>query len=217
MPLTAKDKERVIALIEICCAPYQILDTVREENEEPYKYSDVWKAWKSHWDQQYKSDSNPVISATSFVKKSKKFDLILEKTDPHAFGFLVMSAVEMVTKYTIKELFVDSTYKTNGKAMEVFTVLGKILGTGFPIAYLFLAGAKELTDRRRKDSLLHFFRKLRESEKLNALQPTFFFSDKDTAQLKAIEKAFAVKPSLCLWHMKRAIKQKIGSLRKEKR
>ena len=47
----------------------------------------------------------------------------------------------MVTKYTIKDLFVDSTYKTNGQAMEVFTVLGKILGTGFPIAYLFLAGA----------------------------------------------------------------------------
>ena len=73
VPLTAKDKERVIALFEIGCAPYQILDTVREENQEPYKYSDVWNAWKSHWDQQYKYDSNPVISVTNFVKKSKKF------------------------------------------------------------------------------------------------------------------------------------------------
>ena len=95
--------------------------------------------------------------------------------------------------------------------MEVFVVLGTLLGTGFPIAYFFLSGAKELRDQQRKDSTLDFFKSLKTS--VPSVQPLFFFSDKDTGQIDAIETVYNMSISLCLWHMKRSIKKKYASLR----
>ena len=60
-----------------------------------------------------------------------------------------------------------------------------------------------------------FFQRLRAHERLQCLHPAFFFSDKDVGQLEAIQSAFNITPSLCLWHMFRAIKKKIAALRKD--
>lgn len=42
------------------------------------------------------------------------------------------------------EAFIDSTYKTNKSGLELFVILGTVLGSGYPIAYMFLeAGSRE--------------------------------------------------------------------------
>ena len=105
----------------------------------------------------------------------------------------------------MKELFVDSTFKTNSQKLEMFVILGTLLRTGFPIAYFFLAGANELEDSQRKKSIHSFFQALQQS--LPSLKPLSFFSDKDKGQIEAIENFFTINVSLCLWHMKRSIKK----------
>ena len=158
-------------------------------------------------------DPNPVISTPLFVKKNPNVRLIHAQEALIGLGFITKFGLEMIDKFTVKQFFVDSTYKTNSDKMEVFIVLRTVLGTGFPLAYYFLSGAKELQDKQRKDSILDFFRALKRS--VPQVQPLFFFSDKDSGQIDAIENVYGIKVSLCLWHMKRSIKKKYGSLRED--
>lgn len=67
---------------------------------------------------------------------------------------------------------------------------------------------------RRKDTILAVFKVHRT---LNAFRPAFFFSQKDSGQLDAIKRVYGMDSSLCLWHLKRAIKHNISGLRKEKK
>lgn len=93
-----------------------------------------------------------------------------------------------------------------------------VLGTGFPVANVLLESSPTPAPHdlpRRKDAILSMMKELYSS--LPGFKPMFFFSDKDSAQLKAIKDVYGLNPSLCLWHMKRAIKQKLGALRKEKK
>ena len=49
------------------------------------------------------------------------------------------------------------------------------------------------------------------------IETKFFFTDKDSGQISAIVTAFELTPSICIWHMKRAIRTKTLSLRREGR
>ena len=40
-----------------------------------------------------------------------------------------------------------------------------------------------------------------------------FLTDKDVGQIDAIKDVFRITPMLCIWHMKRSVKQKIKELR----
>lgn len=68
---------------------------------------------------------------------------------------------------------------------------------------------------RRKDTILAAFKQI--YCRLPKFRPEFFFSDKDSGQLDAVKRVYRIDPSLCLWHLKRAVKQKIASLRKDKK
>ena len=60
-------------------------------------------------------DPNPVISAPFFVKKNPNVRLIHSQQSPIGFGFITKFGLEMINKFTVKEFFVDSTYKTNSE------------------------------------------------------------------------------------------------------
>lgn len=47
------------------------------------------------------------------------------------------------------------------------------------------------------------------------LRPTFFFTDKDSSQMKTIRSVFHLNPTLCLWYIKRAAIKRIKELKKE--
>ena len=93
-------------------------------------------------------------------------------------------------------------------------MLGSFLGTGFPIAYLLLepgAGQNgEECTTQRKTSIRGFLAAVR--RELLAFKPVFFFTDKDIGQISAISSVYGITPSICLWHMKRALKRKLGEL-----
>lgn len=205
-------RHRIRSLFDIGCPPHQILSILRAERKVPYKYGDFWNAWNETCAASYKFAEDPCTSAILAAKNNTNMTLIHEHQNPDGFGFIVRPDQDFVLTYSVKELFVDSTYKTNGQEMEVFAVLGTILGTGFPVAYFFLSSASHATYQQRKHSVLQFFRNLR--QRCANLNPSFFFTDKDFAQIQAIKETFGIVPSLCLWHMKRAIKKKISSLQK---
>ena len=49
-------------------------------------------------------------------------------------------------------------------------------------------------------------------EKFTSLKPKFFFTDKDVGQINVIWDVFEVAPSICFWHMKRAIRKKMQNI-----
>ncbi|SAL95591.1 hypothetical protein, partial, partial [Absidia glauca] len=123
------------------------------------------------------------------------------------FDLLVQS--DQVTEY-----HVDSTCKTNRAGFELFGVVANVYGSGYPIAYLIVKVASNTNvsgeDTGRITALKTFFQEMKD----RGFNPTFFFTDKDQAEINAIE---AVWPSegpsiirLCLWHLKRAIKLKLS-------
>ena len=59
-----------------------------------------------------------------------------------------------------------------------------------------------------------FLKSLRDN--LPSLHPEFFFTDREKDQIHAIQEAYHMDPSLCLWHMKRVMKVKIALVRTAK-
>lgn len=111
------------------------------------------------------------------------------------------------------EVLIDSTFKTNRQKMELFTVIVSCMGVGFPIAYLLLEAGTGSGLKCREESLTFFLQHIR--NKFPRLRPHFFFTDKEQAQIHSISRVFNIQPSLCLWHLKRAIKRKISEERRK--
>lgn len=209
--LAETDLVRVKELFQSGLAPYQILSILREETGRRLTYSTVYNAWKSVCQTSFAKDADPLVSAVNLLRESDSLEEIMVLKKPFTFAFTTQIGREFVSKYRIEELFIDSTFKTNGQKLEVFCVIGSLHGTGFPIAYLFLASSDGKDDLKRMDVLALFLQSLRRT--LPSLSPSFFFSDKDKGQMHGIRVAFRMHPSLCIWHMKRAIKKKIASMR----
>jgi len=89
-------------------------------------------------------------------------------------------------------------------AFELYAVIGQKNGSGYPLAYLFLDNSKK-GDGVRTLILAGFFNSLKHKE----LNPEFFLTDKDFAQINAALQVWPlIKIQLCFWHLKRAIKKK---------
>ena len=151
-----------------------------------------------------------------YVRASSDVTLISHQSAPFHIGFLPNLTFEICEKFNVQETFIDSTFKTNAEKFELFAVIGKVVGTGFPLAYFLLGSGDTRFENAQnsfpKTSLEQFLLSLK--REVPGINRKFFFSDKDFAQLEAIKEAFNVTPSLCLWHVKRAIIQKFKDLRK---
>lgn len=102
--------------------------------------------------------------------------------------------------------------QTNRQKMELFVVIISCMGVGFPLSYFLLEPGTGSGLSSREKSLTSWLQAIRGA--VPKLKPTFFFTDKDVAQIKSIQTVFSLRPSLCLWHIKRAMKRKIIDLRK---
>ena len=61
-------------------------------------------------------------------------------------------------------------------------------------------------------AFIDFLKDLRDA--VPTLDPLFFFTDKDDGQMDAIRSVFDMRPSLCYWRVKRAIKIKLHELQR---
>ena len=163
----------------------------------------------------YKRDDDVKTSGRLLLRESSEMEEILYSETPYAIGFVCAHGVDLCEKVRGDEAFIDSTYKTNSSKPELFAVLGSFLGKGFPIAYLLLQeGCGESRTADRKKVIYDFLLALK--TRVSSLKPVFFFSDKDFGQIHAIHQVYGIVASLCLWHLKRAVKKKIDELRLRK-
>lgn len=92
----------------------------------------------------------------------------------------------------------------------MFGIVANVNGVAFPIAYfLYTKLEQNAPNGTKTKALKRFFVKLRD----HGFVPTFMFSDKDKAQMRAIETVWGRNPirlRLCLWHLKRAIDKKLS-------
>ena len=84
-------------------------------------------------------------------------------------------------KINISECRIDATYNTNNMGFELYVLHAEINGTGFPLSYLFLENNGGCKDGIRTSILQKFLTIFRDQE----LQPKFFLTDKDFAQINA--------------------------------
>ncbi|SAL95028.1 hypothetical protein [Absidia glauca] len=111
----------------------------------------------------------------------------------------------------VNEYHVDSTYKTNRAGFELFGIVANVQGSGYPISNMIMNVDSRTNpanqDTHRVAVLKLFFRAMKD----RGLNPTFMFCDKDMVRINAIEATW--NPSvirLCFWHLKRAVKTKLG-------
>ena len=82
---------------------------------------------------------------------------------------------------------------------------------GFPLSYLFLENNGNCGNGVRTGIIIDFLLQL----KTLGLEPEFFITDKDFAQISAAHFVWKnVKIQLCLWHVKKAIEARLGSNKK---
>jgi hypothetical protein len=85
-------------------------------------------------------------------------------------------------------------------------------GTGFPLAYLFLENNGNCSGLIRTDTIAQFLIEIRLHKHI---EPKFFLTDKDFAQISAAPCAWpSVKIQLCRWHMQHAIETKLKDSKK---
>ena len=209
--------ERIRRGAEIGLSPFQILADVNREESGYFTWGQVYYRWNLAMESMYRTSANVFDSARAFLANSERFKEIYYVQEPFALGFLCNHAHTVCEQVTVKEAFIDSTFKTNSSRMELFAVLGSFLGSGFPVAYLLLQPVPRNdgidATSNRKNRIQEFLRAVH--QELTSFRPVFFFTDKDFGQIFAISSVYRVTPSICLWHMKRAVKRKLGELHKE--
>ncbi|CAG8684631.1 16579_t:CDS:2, partial [Rhizophagus irregularis] len=150
--------------------------------------------WTAIGQHRYKRDEDPFISAQKWLKEDS-YHVIFQKNCPNSLGFLTeLWNVLKNSQFKIHEIGVDATYNTNNLKFELYVVHAEIDGMGFPLAYLFMENNGNCG---------------------NGIQPEFFISDKDFAQISAARFVWKnIKVQLCLWHIKKAVEARLSSNKK---
>ena len=79
---------------------------------------------------------------------------------------------------------------------------------GFPLSYLFLENNGNCGNGIRTGVIIDFLLQL----KTLGLEPEFFITDKDFAQISAARFVWKnIKVQLCLWHIKKAVEARLSS------
>lgn len=135
----------------------------------------------------------------------------LENDFVRALGFTT-PLLHCIDVINIKEIIVDSTFKTNQEQFELFVVNANCGGYGMPIAYLYLLICDGIVEayndpknqvNTRMQALHKFFANLKNEK----LLPTFVLVNKDAGQISAIKEAWSwtANIQLCYWHLEHAI------------
>ncbi|KAL0565472.1 hypothetical protein V5O48_016550 [Marasmius crinis-equi] len=113
--------------------------------------------------------------------------------------------------YTVVEIGIDATYNTNSKGLELYGVLGKYDGAGYPLAYCLQTTASSTILGKRILALEVFVKQLRDKY---ALQPHHYHVDKDMAEIRIAQKVWpGVNVALCYWHLNRAVEEHLKKIK----
>ena len=197
-------------------SPFQICSVLAGEGKN-VSWKSVYYRWTVIQKTSYLRDENPFVSCLEYMRSASNLKLVYHSAVPQAIVFISIIGFNLSRTHNCSEAFIGSTHETDGSRFEFFTVVTKCMGGGFPVAsLLFERNTDELVgSSKRKDMLKEFLSTVRFN--LSNLRPKFFFTDKDAGQIYAIREVHYVVPSICLWHIKRAIRTKIHALRRNRR
>ncbi|CAB4467142.1 unnamed protein product [Rhizophagus irregularis] len=189
---------------------HELIDAQIHTKEQVYYWASVFSK-----DTYIFNSENQLLSAKEYFKEKLNFKTIyyLENDFIKALGFTT-PLLNRIGITNLKEIIVDSTFKTNQECFELFVVNANCGGYGMPIAYLYLLTCNGTTDayndpknqvNTRVQALREFFTSLRNE----GLLPTFILIDKDAGEISAIEEAWSwtVNLQLCYWHLEHAIER----------
>lgn len=120
------------------------------------------------------------------LNEAPKILLLRLQSSLTAISFIKTFGEEIVTRFSMVEAFVDSTYKTNSKKLELFVGVVPAIRVQFPLADLLL---QNRCDGSVMSRLSTFVRVLSELNcKLLRIRPEFFHYPEDEGQIPTIEK-----------------------------
>ncbi|KAJ7619329.1 hypothetical protein FB45DRAFT_839733, partial [Roridomyces roridus] len=107
----------------------------------------------------------------------------------------------------IREIGLDSTFKTNRSGYECYAVLGEVHGSGVPLGFLFLK-SKNPEVNAKEDYIRRCLRHFVVTHKLDVDQCV---TDKDITEINAMlaEIPAGVKYQVCFWHAIRIVKGRL--------
>ena len=162
----------------------------------------VYYWWSVTAKVEYCRDNEQHLSAKLYLAEQGQELLFADNT---GFSFAT-TFLHVLPRFSLTSIMVDATYNTNKLKYKLYGIMAIIDGTGFSISYLFLACGR---NRDVTSSLTKWFCAL----KMQVLTDVaIFYTDKDFAQIAAAKNTWpGVNIQLCLWHVKRAVEQRLSS------
>lgn len=211
--LSADAKIQIYELSKGGLTPFQILGTLRATLNKVFIYNQVYNTWIDSISSRFRLDVNPIKSLKMYLENSQELNFVLEQNNPFENCIVPNIGKHILNNWYVKECLIDSTFKTNKQRYELFAVIITCLGVGFPLAYFSLEPGRGNGLKSREESITAFLQSI--ANLFPSLKPSFFMTDEEVAQIKYIYNVFRIAPSICLWHLKRAIK-KISESKKKK-
>ena len=192
--------------------PQQIFQDIQKESnlqvgapETHVTQAQVHYWWSKMCSSKWNSDKDPFVSASNLLETHNRFSPFqFEGPAIKAFGFYIEDAIVQLCDL-VTELSMDATYGTNNEGADLFAVLAEYGGTGMPLAYVFIKRTSESANfPGQLTAVLHLFLAgLRDRR----VDPVFVGSDKDFAQINAIQQTWPrTTIQLCFWHVRRALR-----------
>ncbi|KAJ7639835.1 hypothetical protein DFH06DRAFT_1001914 [Mycena polygramma] len=127
-----------------------------------------------------------------------------------ALGFVFSSVLEKWNS-SIREVALDSTFKTNKAGFECFALLGEVGSSGVPLGFMFLKPTNQQAPNEKKKYLRTAIRFITVVWHVRTKQ---VLSDKDIEEINSLlaELPDDVKYQLCFWHCIRAVKTRLSVL-----
>jgi len=165
--------------------------------------------WSQLGQNRYKRCEDSFDSTCLWLLKNNYHIILQEEKPVRALAFETGILEQLnESRININEYGMDATYNTNNMGFELYVLHAEVNGTGFPLFYLYFennGGCKEGI----RTSILQMFLTTFQNR---GLQPVFFLTDKDFAQINAVRFTWPhAKIQLCKWHAKRAITNRLSS------
>ena len=190
---------------------YRDLIAARIPGHELATQSQIYYQWQQNNRQTWCKHPDQFTSASLFLQNGRHTHSNYEEGNVQGLAIYVSAAIETLANRT-KELAMDATFGTNNTGSDLFAVLAELDGSGVPLAYCFVrksivtnsSGAN--SSRADPGALSRLLVKFLRPLEAAGFMPTFFGTDKDEAELRAVKEVWPeIHQQLCHWHVKRAV------------
>lgn len=190
-----------------CLAP-DIWRQIRENKVKGYEnitVQQIYYWWSIESRKEYCRNSDQLLSAKVLLAEFNQEIIVNIDSPTSALGFLTELFYKL-SHISFNAIEIDATYGTNNMEWELYTIMGVIDGTGFPLSYLLISAGK---NRNITGILASWMQALKDRNLKNF---PVILTDKDFAEINAAQTIWPeAQIQLCAWHVQRAIKQRLAS------